>query len=130
MSEFILITSIEVVGVARVREALEANEWSLDETSQLEEMGFSEDNSDNENGFSHTFATEEAEIDMELASMKTPILKEGQSSCSPTSSDVMNGQVEELGKMMGSLQAIKGKYVNSLSIGNDLTCDRERLAHA
>ena len=129
MSEFILIASIEVVGVARVREALEANEWSLDETSQLEEMGFSEDNSDNENGFSHTFATEEAEIDMELASMKTPILKEGQPS-SPTSPDVLDGQVEELGKMMGSLQAIKGKHVNSFPIGNDLTRDRERLAHA
>lgn len=92
-----------------MREALETNEWSLDETSQLEEMGFLGDHKDNESDFLHSFATEEAEMGMELAGMKTAILKDERSS-SPTKSDEMDQQVEELGRMMSSLQAIKGQY--------------------
>ena len=112
-----------------MREALEANEWSLDATSQFEEVEFSEDNSDNESGVSRTYAAEEAETGMELAGMKTAILKEGESG-SPTGSDGMDEQVEELGRMMGSLQAIRGKHVSNLLISTHLTCDRKRFTHA
>lgn len=117
------------MGVARVREALEANEWSLDEISQFEEMGFSEENSDNESEYLRTFAAEEAEMEMELAGMKTAMLKEGQSGSS-AGSDVMDEHVEELGKMMGSLQAIKGKQLRKLLTGIDLICTRKKLTHA
>ena len=104
---FLLNSFPEMVGVARVREALEANEWSLDETSQFEEMGFPDDDEANEGDFLHTFAAEEAEMGMELADMKTAILNNERSD-SPTGVNEMHQQVEELGKMMGSLQAIKG----------------------
>ena len=98
-----------------MREALETNEWSLDETSQFEEMGLLDGYVDEDkDDFLDTVAAEEAEMSAELASMKTAILTDGRSDSS-TAADVMDEQVEELGRMMGSLQAVKGKHISSFS---------------
>lgn len=91
----------EVVGVERVREALEANEWeSLDDAEDLN----LEDGEEEGEVFEETFAAEEAEINLEWLGVKTAV-----NGRERMGEEDEKEQVEELERMMRKLQAIKGK---------------------
>ncbi|OCK77998.1 hypothetical protein K432DRAFT_332874 [Lepidopterella palustris CBS 459.81] len=80
----------EPVGIERIKEALEANDWAVSE-----DVGFEDDEDD----FRNTFAAEEAEINMELFGMKSAI-HGGEDGGEAV-------QVEELEQIMQRMQAIK-----------------------
>ena len=90
------------MGIARVREALEANSWAADEDKDLDQLG--QPKKKKNPSFGDTFAAEEAEMNVELMNMKTAV-NDG------NEADEANEalQVEELERMMGRLQAVKGK---------------------
>jgi len=91
----------EVVGMERVKEALEANEWeSLDNADDLN----LEDGEEEVEAFGETFAAEEAEINLEWLGVKTAI-----SGAEELGEEDEKEQVEELERMMRKLQTIKGK---------------------
>ena len=91
----------EVVGIERVRESLETNEWeSLDDEDNL----ILEDGEEEVETFGETFAAEEAEINLEWLGVKTSI-----SGGNELDEEDEKEQVEELERMMRKLQAIKGK---------------------
>ena len=86
------LTDIESVGVARIKEALEANDWAGGGDADLEDS--------DDDAFKNTFAAEEAEMSIELFSMKGAIHGEEE--------DDEALQVEGLEQMMQRMQAIKG----------------------
>ena len=86
------LTDIEPVGVARIKEALEANDWAGGGDAGLEDG--------DDDAFKNTFAAEEAEMSIELFSMKGAIHGEEE--------DDEALQVEELEQMMQRMQTIKG----------------------
>lgn len=98
----------EPTGIDRIREALETTEWDGAEDDfgdilgedDLESMG------EDGNGEWGAFSMEEAEMNMELLGMKTAV-----NGGSATDEDGEAVQVEELERMMGKLQAIKGTIV-------------------
>lgn len=91
----------EVVGVERIREALESNEWeSLDDADDLN----LEDGEEGPEAFGETFTAEEAEINLEWLGVKSVI-----SGADEMGEEDEKEQVEELERMMRKLQAIKGK---------------------
>lgn len=100
----------EKVGVERVREALEAGEWESME-------GF--DFSDDEEGFGG-FEAEEAEMNIELFSMKSALNGDGQE----LGDEHEAKEVEELEVMMRKMVAIKGR-VKYLLANNELTYGTE-----
>ncbi|OCK93188.1 uncharacterized protein K441DRAFT_566639 [Cenococcum geophilum 1.58] len=81
----------EPVGVARIKEALEANDWVDGGDAGLEDG--------DDGAFENTFAAEEAEMGIELFGMKGAIHGEEEDDEAP--------QVEELEQMMQRMQAIK-----------------------
>lgn len=92
----------EAVGVERVREALEANDWeSLDYVDDLNLEGGQEDGGE---AFRETFAAEQAEINLEWLGVKSVI-----GGTEEMGEENEKEQVEELERMMKKLQAIKGK---------------------
>ena len=86
------LTDVEPVGVARIKEALEANDWAGGGDAGLE--------GGDDDAFENTFAAEEAEMGIELFGMKGAIHGEEGDDEAP--------QVEELEQMMQRMQAIKG----------------------
>ena len=103
---------VEVVGVHRIREALEANEWSLNDGADADDTELLDDQHDEHVS---SFAAEEAEMGAELAGLKSAI--QGDSSSSTrTDTDDMAQQVDNLGKLMGSLQAIKGEHLKKSNV--------------
>ncbi|KXS95419.1 hypothetical protein AC578_6763 [Pseudocercospora eumusae] len=94
----------ERMGLERLKEALEANEWADDgeEELDLDELGL--DTEDGEDGFSH----EEAEMTAELFGMKAAL---GQSEDDDAEELItpqqQAGGVEDLDRMLGKLLAVK-----------------------
>ena len=94
----------EVVGIERVKEALQANDWeSLDDADDL---NFDDDKEEEVEEFGETFAAEEAEINLEWLGVKSVI-----NGAEEISEEDEKEQVEELERMMRKLQAIKGKTI-------------------
>ena len=86
------LTDVEPVGVARIKEALEANDWTGGGDAGLEDG--------DDDAFENTFAAEEAEMGIELFGIKGAIHGE--------EDDDEALQVEELEQMVQRMQAIKG----------------------
>jgi hypothetical protein len=96
----------EAVGIERVKEALETTDWAGDDDlDELDALG-EEFGDDDDLQFSDSFAAEEAEMGLELLGLKTAIAG-GDETQELTEQDEQD-QVEELGRMMAKLQAIKG----------------------
>ncbi|OMP83194.1 hypothetical protein BK809_0004575 [Diplodia seriata] len=95
----------EMQGMARVREALEANEWEGDDgagLSDFEDLEGGEEGSGDED-WSKTFAAEEAEMGMELLGLKTELNGGGDDA----DGEDQAAQVDELERMMSKLSGIK-----------------------
>jgi hypothetical protein len=100
----------EKVGIERLREVLEANDWEggADEGEGLLD-------GDDENGFNGSVEAEELEMNMELMGMKNAIHAAGDST-SNAANDGEEVQVEELEVMMHKLQAVRGLSTSSFSL--------------
>lgn len=99
------------MGLERLREALEANDWNGAEVSDddfdIENLG--EDDDDDERG-SLGFGIDKSELEEEMAGMKKAIYGGG-----VDDEDVDIDQDEEVGKlqaMMLKMQAVRGKFFN------------------
>lgn len=102
----------EKLGLERLREALEANEWADTADSddgqldlENEQFGLGDDDDDNLSGF----ARDEAEMTAELFGMKAAL---GGSDFEPDADDIwtpqsQESQVEDLDRMMSKLLAVK-----------------------
>lgn len=101
----------EVVGLARIREALEANEWAGDESADFVGLDAAHDEEADVWG---GFEVEEAEMEREFMSMKTALNggDEVQEGLGGSSDEDEEQQVQELERMMVKLQAVKGKEYN------------------
>ncbi|KAF2453592.1 hypothetical protein BDY21DRAFT_121383 [Lineolata rhizophorae] len=101
----------EVTGVARVREALEANDWTAEEDVGMDglgELGEEEDGEESDEEFGKTFAAEEAEMSVELLGMKTAMRDEEFDGLGPPEDENEEArQVEELERMMVRMRAVK-----------------------
>lgn len=102
----------EKVGVERLKEALEANEWSArddeDDALGLEELDLEGDDDDTFGGFS----TVEAEMTSELFGMKAALVGDDFESepFAASPEDDESAQVEDLDRIMGRILAIKGRH--------------------
>ncbi|KAL1646039.1 hypothetical protein SLS58_003459 [Diplodia intermedia] len=95
----------EMQGMARVREALEANEWEGDDgagLSDFEDLEGGEGSGDED--WNKTFAAEEAEMGMELLGLKTELNGGGDDDAD---GEDQAAQVDELERMMSKLSGIK-----------------------
>lgn len=96
----------EPVGIPRIREALESNDWAGDEEVDLSDLDPSEHGDDDE-PFG-TFAFEEAEMGTELLGLKNAVNNLEDTEASLPETDEGARQVEELEFMMRKMQSIKG----------------------
>ncbi|OJD31200.1 alpha and gamma adaptin binding protein p34 protein [Diplodia corticola] len=94
----------EVQGMARVREALEANEWEGDDGAGLSDFEELEGEGSGDEDWNKTFAAEEAEMGLELLGLKTEL--NGGDGDDADGED-QAAQVEELERMMSKLSGIK-----------------------
>ena len=98
----------EVVGVPRIREALEVNDWAADESTDVEGLDVGSD--EGEDGFGG-FEVEEAQMEREFVDMKTAL--NGGDGVREALGETDDGdgetQVEELERMMLKLQTVRGK---------------------
>ncbi len=100
----------EPVGIARVKEALEANDWGGGDGDdfQAESLDFG---SDEDDGDEVGFKAEAAEIQKEMFGMRNAIY--GQSSSQEPEEEGGEDEelkVEELERLMVKVQVIKGEY--------------------
>ncbi|EME47866.1 hypothetical protein DOTSEDRAFT_69706 [Dothistroma septosporum NZE10] len=98
----------EKVGFERLKEALEANEWTAREDDlELDDLGFDGDDDDGLGGF----ARDEAEMTAELFGMKAALNQDEDENDIDTedfmSPQRQKDQVDDLDRMMGKLLAIK-----------------------
>lgn len=96
--------------MARIREALEANEWAGDESADLDGLDAPlDDEADAWGGFEVV----EAEMEREFVNMKTALNggNEVQDALGGRSVQDEEEQVQELERMMVKLQAVRGKDV-------------------
>jgi hypothetical protein len=94
----------EVVGMERVREALETNEW--ESLYDADDLNLEDHEDEGPDTFGETFAAEEAEINLEWLGVKSAINGKEE-----MGEEDEKEQVEELERMMRKLQAIKGKLL-------------------
>lgn len=97
------------MGIERLREALEANDW---ESNELGEGISPEDFGDEDEGAgegSIGFGIEAAEMEMEMFGMKQAIYGGGNEEENDDEEDQDEG-VEQLQAMMLRMQAVRGKY--------------------
>lgn len=121
----------EAVGVGRLREALEANDWAGGDSGGggLGLLGDDAGEADEgEDAFNGSFEAEELEMNMELMGMKTAIHgADGSGRDGADEGDDQELQVEELERMMHKLQAVRGKRMSPQSPLASLTaCRNER----
>ncbi len=90
------------MGVARIREALEANDWAADNLNIHALDGL-----DDDEAFIESFAAEEAEMGMEFMGLKTAV-NGGDNATDSADEDDEALQVEQMERMMLKLQFIKG----------------------
>ena len=100
----------EKVGLERLREALEANEWAATATAEGDELDFDlRGLDDNDEGDIRGFARDEAEMTAELFGMKAALngndLEPEADDLPPPASE--ETQVEDLDRLMGRLLAVK-----------------------
>lgn len=100
----------EPTGIDRVKEALETTEWdgADDEFGDIIGEGDLGDVAEDSEGEWGAFSVEEAEMNMELLGMKTAV---NGGDAGDEEDEAL--QVEELERMMGKLQAIKGMSISS-----------------
>ncbi|KAK8170396.1 alpha and gamma adaptin binding protein p34-domain-containing protein [Phyllosticta citribraziliensis] len=96
----------EKVGVERVREALEANDWDGDDVGAGLDLGLGDEDGD-EGDWHSSFAAEEAEMGFELAGMKAAIGGGADDDGDDDDDADQAAEVEELERMMSKLQGIK-----------------------
>lgn len=103
----------EMQGMARVKEALEANEWEGEAAlSDLEDL---DGEGSGDEDWSKTFAAEEAEMGMELMGLKTEL--------NSGDGEDQAAQVDELERMMSKLSGIRGELLSSSARkGLELIC--------
>lgn len=102
------------MGVARIKEALEANDWAADDLDADASEGL-----DDEEAFADTFAAEGAEMGREFMGLKTAI-NGGDSATDSLAEDDEALQVEEMERMMSRLHFIKGMSRAVLSASKTL----------
>ena len=112
---------VEVVGIERIKEALEANDWAAADDIGAEEALAELDINDGD--FNNSFAAEEAEINMEFMGMKTAVNAEERRDSTGFEDDEA-GQVEELERMIPRLQEIKGLFAVPVHTETPLTAPR------
>jgi len=117
----------EPVGVERLREALEANEWDASEglDIDIDDFGDFDQEAENELEFSDTFAAEEMEMGRELAGLKMAVATEEEGEGGAAGPGMLPGEskdeVEEFERMMGKMMAIKGNIYPLLQQESKLT---------
>ena len=94
----------EQVGIARVKEALESNDWAAEEVSGLDDF---EDLIDSPTGDEDGLNLEGQEMGLEFAALKSALT--GDTSATPDENEPENEQVDELDRMMAHLQAARGE---------------------
>jgi hypothetical protein len=94
----------ETQGLARLRESVEATDWTADEAFDIDDLGNLNDDEAAGEGPSG-YDVELAEMDLELKGMKTSL---AMGSAEDGEDEDQEQQVEELSNMMTKLQAIKG----------------------
>lgn len=104
----LLLTHVEPMGLERLKEALEANEWEGgDDDGEGIDLGdFEDDDDDNK---SIGFGIEAAELEMEMFGMKQAIYGESSGKTNPEEEVENEDGVEQLEALMLRMQAVKGK---------------------
>lgn len=97
---------VEKVGMERLKEALEANDWEA--SAELDDLGFEDFEDDGEDTESLGFGAEAAELEMEMVGMKQAIHGGTQDKEEDGGRDE---DVEQLQAMMLRLQAVKGMFL-------------------
>ena len=113
----------EPVGMERLREALETTDWEGEDP----EFGFGEDEFEGDDDFGDGWeglAGEQAEMNVELLGMKTAL--NGQEFSERDEEE----QVEELGRMMSRLMAIKGAHFRAEILTSLMLLNRHDFRHA
>ena len=104
----------EKVGLERLKEALEANDWEASE--ELDDLGFEDFDGDGDDADSLGFGIEAAEMELEMFGMNQAIYggtqdkEEGEEE---EEEEARDEDVEQLQAMMMKLQAVKGTFVKA-----------------
>lgn len=99
-----LLTNVEPVGVPRLKESLETNEWDSGDLQDIDALDFVPEKED----FLETFAAEEAEMGVEILGVKTAVNAPSDPLLFKADGEEAL-QVEELELMMRKMRAVKGK---------------------
>ena len=104
----LLLTLVEPMGIERLKEALEANEWEGgdDDGEGIDLEDFEDDGDDSK---SIGFGIEAAELEMEMFGMKQAIYGESPEKTNPEEEAENEDGVEQLEALMLRMQAVKGK---------------------
>ena len=99
------------MGIERLKEALEANDWEANE--ELDDLGFDDFDGDEDDNDSLGFGIEAAEMEAEMFGMKQAIY--GGTQDKEDEEGENDEDVEQLQAMMLKLQAVKGMTQNFLT---------------
>lgn len=103
------------MGIARLKEALETNDWAgADDDLNQEFEGLDDDEEDDEIGFGR----EAAQLQMEMFGMKRAIYgsnEENEGEDAGRNGDDEETSVEELETLMMRMQALRGKFISLAS---------------
>jgi len=99
----------EPVGIARIKEALEANDWSTGEGDGFQSDDLGLGGGEEEDG-TEGFGAEAAEMEREMFGMRNAIYGEGQYQSGEGDEQDEELKVEQLGNLMLKMQVVKGKY--------------------
>lgn len=109
----------ELQGLARLKEALEANEWSLLREDNLDDkqslLGSENEDGTNELAAGDGFELEQMELEREFMGLKMAMMQEDQ----PETGGSQGGEaqeVENLERMLNKLQAVRGEFLCSSPI--------------
>jgi len=97
------------VGIARIKEALEANDWSTGEGDGFQSDDLGLGGGEEEDG-TEGFGAEAAEMEREMFGMRNAIYGEGQYQSGEGDEQDEELKVEQLGNLMLKMQVVKGKY--------------------
>lgn len=96
------------MGIERLREALEANDWESNELGEGINPEDFENDDDGEGGGSIGFGIEVAEMEMEMFGMKQAVYG-GDNAEQNEDEEGQDEEVEQLQAMMLRMQAVRGK---------------------
>lgn len=110
----VLILLLELLGVARLKEALEANDWdgADDAEGGVDLDDFEAGDQDGDDEGSIGFGIDPAEMEEEMAGMKQAIYGGGAAGVDDEIEDEETGdrEIQQLQAMMLKMQAVKGKF--------------------